>query len=182
MYFVEGRTTEQSLDYIDGLLEEVNEGAFTSRLQTLGLDRIVHMLAEAILDVGNMMIDGFIMRDPGSYTDIIDILVDERVLPPNEEASYKDVIELRQMIVKHYLTIDHNEVKQRLMKQKPTLASFSHHIHSYLNNELGVANTFVNEYLLILISMIKKGDSNDQTNTDKAKVIEYLKKRSRANH
>lgn len=145
MYFVERRKIEKTLDYIDGLLEEVNEGAFTSRLQKLALERIVHMLAEAILDVGNMMIDGFIMRDPGSYTDIIDILVDERVLPPNEEASYKDVIELRQMIVKHYLTIDHNEVKQRLMKQKPTLASFSHHIRSYLNNELGVANTFVNE-------------------------------------
>ncbi|GAA3319942.1 hypothetical protein GCM10020331_028930 [Ectobacillus funiculus] len=30
------------------------------------------------LDVGNAIIDGFIMRDPGSYEDIIDILVDEK--------------------------------------------------------------------------------------------------------
>src|SRR5699024_7614095 len=106
---------EKTLDYIDGLLEEVNEGAFTSRLQKLALERIVHILAEAILDVGNMMIDGLIMRDLGSYTDIIDNLVDERDLPSNEVTSYIYMIELRQMIFKHYLTIEHNELIQRLM-------------------------------------------------------------------
>ena len=34
---------------------------------------------ESMMDVGNLMIDGFIMRDPGSYEDIIDILVDEKL-------------------------------------------------------------------------------------------------------
>ena len=33
-----------------------------------------------MMDVGNLMIDGFIMRDPGSYEDIIDILIDEKVI------------------------------------------------------------------------------------------------------
>lgn len=30
------------------------------------------------------MIDGFIMRDPGSYDDIMDILVDEKVVTEKE--------------------------------------------------------------------------------------------------
>ena len=35
---------------------------------------------ESIIDVGNTMIDGFIMRDPGGYEDIIDIMEDEKVI------------------------------------------------------------------------------------------------------
>lgn len=36
------------------------------------------------------MIDGFIMRDPGSYEDIIDILVDERVIPKDTKLPIRD--------------------------------------------------------------------------------------------
>ena len=35
------------------------------------------------------MIDGFIMRDPGSYEDIIDILMDERVISAEEGQAMK---------------------------------------------------------------------------------------------
>ena len=48
--------------------------------EKLALERVNYLLIESIIDVGNSMIDGFIMRDPGSYEDIIDILVDEKVM------------------------------------------------------------------------------------------------------
>ena len=48
-----------------------------------------------MLDVGNSMIDGFIMRDPGSYDDIIDILEDEKVITTEMSESYKRVVPLR---------------------------------------------------------------------------------------
>ena len=54
------------------------------------LERIVHLLVECILDTGNDMIDGFIMRDPGSYDDIMDILVDEKVVPTEEGTHLKN--------------------------------------------------------------------------------------------
>ena len=38
------------------------------------------------------MIDGFIMRDPGSYEDIIDILMDERVISEEDGQGMKEVI------------------------------------------------------------------------------------------
>ena len=41
------------------------------------------------------MIDGFIMRDPGSYEDIIDIMEDERVITTEMAVPLKKVIELR---------------------------------------------------------------------------------------
>ena len=41
------------------------------------------------------MIDGFIMRDPGSYDDIFDILEDEKVITEEMCGSFKNVIQLR---------------------------------------------------------------------------------------
>src|SRR5690625_619114 len=86
MYFVNRSEIEAILKNMDELLNEVKEqNTFSTPLDQLGLERLVHVLIESILDVGNMMIDGFIMRDPGSYHDIIDILIDEKVLPKSEE-------------------------------------------------------------------------------------------------
>lgn len=146
MYFVNRSEIEAILSNMDDLLTEVKEQTtFSSPLQQLGLERLVHVLIESILDVGNMMIDGFIMRDPGSYHDIIDILVDEKVLAIEEEKQYKSFIDLRQMIVQDYLAIDHNHVQHVFSTTKETIETFSLRIRTYLENELGVANAFSNE-------------------------------------
>src|SRR5699024_1712001 len=146
MYFVNRSEIEAILSNMDDLLTEVKEEkAFSSPLQQLGLERLIHVLIESILDVGNMMIDGFIMRDPGSYHDIIDILIDEKVLPSEEEKQYKSFIDLRQIIVQNYLAIDHKHLQQVFFSSKDTLATFSTWIREYLENELGVANAFSNE-------------------------------------
>ena len=131
---------------MDDLLTEVKEQkTFSLPLQQLGLERLIHVLIESILDVGNMMIDGFIMRDPGSYHDIIDILIDEKVLPSEEEKQYKEFIDLRQMIVQNYLAIDQEKLQEVFFSSKDTLSTFSARIREYLENELGVANAFSNE-------------------------------------
>lgn len=147
MYFVNRSEIENLLDYMDGILEEVTTASDFSRnrLQQLALERIVHVLIESILDVGNKMIDGFIMRDPGSYHDIIDILVDEKVLPENESPAYKTLIDARQMIVRNYFQVDDSYLIDILFANKDILKKFSTHIRYYLDNELGVANTFSNE-------------------------------------
>lgn len=87
MYFVDRSKIEATLKHIDALLEEVKHINLTNRTEELALERAVHMIIESILDVGNMMIDGFIMRDPGSYHDIIDILIDEKVIEAADEAA-----------------------------------------------------------------------------------------------
>jgi|SRR5690625_1056021 len=146
MYFVNRSEIEAIIANMDELLQEVtDQTTFSSPLQQLGLERLVHILVESTLDVGNMMIDGFIMRDPGSYHDIIDILIDERVLPQKEEQGYKDFIDLRQMIVQDYLTMDHRKLQAVFFENREVMNQFSKHIRHYLNNELGVANAFSNE-------------------------------------
>lgn len=146
MYFVNRSEIEETITHIDEQLAIVEAAkSFSTDLEKLGLERIVHIIIESMLDVGNMMIDGFIMRDPGSYHDIIDILVDEKVIEPEEEDSYKAVIDLRQMLVQDYLNIDHDHVEQTLISNKAVLKEFSTRIRTYLTNELGVANAFSNE-------------------------------------
>lgn len=146
MYFVNRSEIIKKIDHIDFLWKEVKElSTFTTTLEKLGLERITHVIIESMLDVGNHMIDGFIMRDPGSYHDIIDILIDEKVIPGEHESSYKQLIDLRQMIVQEYLEVDHDKIKDVLFSNKEELTQFSTHIRNYLDNELGVANAFSNE-------------------------------------
>ncbi|CDO03060.1 cytoplasmic protein [Oceanobacillus picturae] len=145
MYFVDRSKIEQRLNYLDSMLTELKEMKYETLQQKLALERIGHVAIEAILDVGNMMIDGFIMRDPGSYEDIIDILLDEKVLPNEDGDSYKRVIGLRKMLVVDYVNVNHQEVYQAFSTNRVQLSQFHNHIRTYLDNELGVAHAFSNE-------------------------------------
>ena len=61
-------------------LYEEKEDWKASLIESLALARLAHVIVESMIDVGNTMIDGFIMRDPGGYEDIIDIMEDEKVI------------------------------------------------------------------------------------------------------
>ncbi|WP_018930837.1 DUF86 domain-containing protein [Gracilibacillus lacisalsi] len=145
MYFVDMRKMNETLDYFDQTLILVKDNKFESAIEHLALERITHLLIECILDVGNMMIDGFIMRDPGSYLDIIHILIDERVIPEKENSGYEAIIGLRKMLVQNYKQIEHEQLQAVLHENIDILKKFSTHIRTYLATEMGVANTFTND-------------------------------------
>ena len=145
MYFVDRRKIEENLTYMEHLLELLENEVFESRIEMLGKERIVHVLIESLLDVGNMMIDGFIMRDPGSYEDIIDILIDERVIPAEQETAYKEFISLRKNLVTDYVNVDETKMDETITSSLPVLKDFSSYIQTYLKYELGVANAFLKD-------------------------------------
>lgn len=130
---------------MDELLAEFDTHTFSTKMEQLSLERIVHMLIESMLDVGNLMIDGFIMRDAGSYEDIVDILIDEKVIPESDETTFKELIGLRNNIIQDYLVVDHDLLKETIYRNKAELNSFSTHILLYLDSELGVAHAFSNK-------------------------------------
>ena len=81
MYFVDRHKIENTLNFLEEELRLYQmQEEWTSDVEKKALERIGHTLIECILDIGNDMIDGFIMRDPGSYDDIMDILTDEKVV------------------------------------------------------------------------------------------------------
>lgn len=144
MYFVDQSKIEEILLYMEKLLLELDQYAYATAMERLAHERMAHMLIESMLDVGNLMIDGFIMRDPGSYEDIIDILTDEKVLPAEDEQYLKQVVQLRKPLIRNYLAVDHRQLKAVLSDSKPALEQFSTHVRNYLEHELGVANAFSN--------------------------------------
>lgn len=142
MYFVDRDKIENTLLYMSGLLETFEQKKSESFLEKLGVERLAQMVIESIIDVGNMMIDGFIMRDPGSYEDIIDILIDEKVIPESDEKAYKEVIALRKVLVQEYTTIDHERIEKVLSNHLNVIEQFRPHVLSYLDNEMGPVTAF----------------------------------------
>lgn len=142
MYFVNREELDQTLSYFDQLISLYKNLSINSELDKKALERIVHLMIETVLDTGNMLIDGFIMRDPGSYIDIIHILVDEKVFSENDKEAYEQLIELRKMLVVDYKTIDHSYVSQIIDRHLNTYAEFSNRVRTYFQQETGVANTF----------------------------------------
>lgn len=145
MYFVDREKIEKILLFYEENLQLIEANSnWTSVVEKKALERISHLTIEAILDVGNSMIDGFIMRDPGSYEDIIDILEDEKVVTTEVANELKEIIRFRKVIVQDYLEINHTELISSLQKNKESLASFPQAVRSYLENELGPVSAFKN--------------------------------------
>jgi len=114
-------------------------------IHSLALERIANVVIESIIDVGNTMIDGFIMRDPGSYEDIIDIMEDERVITSEMADPLKQVIELRKMIVREFTKVDIGTIVTVLNTSMDVLLEFPNKVRHYLENELGPVSAFLPE-------------------------------------
>ncbi|UOR11820.1 type VII toxin-antitoxin system HepT family RNase toxin [Halobacillus amylolyticus] len=145
MYFVDRKKIEELLSYMETLISEQKEHAYRTFTDYLLLERMTHITVEIIIDVGNHMIDGFIMRDPGSYEDIIDILTDEKVLPKQEIEAYKAIIKLRKIVVQQYLTVDHEAIITIWDTHSKSFTQFPERIRRYLDEELGPVSAFSKE-------------------------------------
>jgi uncharacterized protein YutE (UPF0331/DUF86 family) len=142
MYFVDREKMIETLDYMNGLLTLAERISSDDELEMLALERIAQNLIESIIDVGNGMIDGFIMRDPGGYEDVIDILSDESVLPNDEAEAIKEIVRLRKMLVRDYLHVDHDLLKRTIASHREALKQFPLRVMDYLNQELGPISAF----------------------------------------
>lgn len=147
MYFVDRNKITNNLSHLDELISifESTDNWLGDEIHKLALQRIGHNVMEAMMDVGNLVIDGFIMRDPGSYEDIIDIFVDEKVITPEMDAPLKAVVGLRKMIVREFIAVDNEEILKVLTSNLSVLKQFSSKVEDYLLNELGPVSAFLPE-------------------------------------
>jgi uncharacterized protein YutE (UPF0331/DUF86 family) len=145
MYFVDRQKIEETLVYIEKLIELFSkEKEWSTQIQKAALERIVQMLLEAVIDVGNAMIDGFIMRDPGSYEDIVDILMDEKVVSEETGNTLKRLISYRKVLVQSYTQINHLELQTEFAANLQIFSLFASNVREYLINELGPVSAFRN--------------------------------------
>lgn len=147
MYFIDRKRISETLEKMESLLRlyKNGNGWVADEIHSLALERIAHIIIESIIDVGNSMIDGFIMRDPGSYDDIIDIMEDEQVITPEMADPLKRVIDLRKMIVREFTEVDHQQIDGILSETFGALEEFPKRVLYYLENELGPVSAFLPE-------------------------------------
>ncbi|EGK07728.1 DUF86 domain-containing protein [Kroppenstedtia eburnea] len=100
--------------------------------------RALHIGVECMIDVGSTLIDGFIMRDPGGYLDIVDILEDERVIPTEAVPRLKQLVRVRERLVRRYDQVTMEELLREL-SDTAVLASYIGWVRDYLAQELGSA-------------------------------------------
>lgn len=136
MYFVDRDELEEKLVYIDKLSKEVEKS------EGFALERVCHMLIESVVDVGNMIIDGFVMRDPGSYQDVIDILEMEKVISPTSKDEISNTLPTRQWFVRNYTDINHAEVKRIFMENIHAYQNFKNDVDIFIEYELGPVSAF----------------------------------------
>lgn len=145
MYFVDRQKIGQILDYLEkqlGLFE--GQENWDGELLELSVERIIHTSIDSVLDAGNAVIDGFIMRDPGSYEDIVDILLDEKVITETISVQFKKVLPLRKMLVQDFIEVNHQVLLAVFKENIEAFKQFPELVRSYLINELGPVSAFKN--------------------------------------
>ncbi|MFL9649662.1 MULTISPECIES: DUF86 domain-containing protein [unclassified Exiguobacterium] len=145
MYFVNREKINETLTHMETMLSRLDQlegDAFTIELAK---QRLAVHLMEGVIDVGNSMIDGFIMRDPGSYEDIVDILLDERVLDAETAEATKALVGLRAHYVREFVTADSARFDVWVDRDKSTFEAFPEQVRRYLEVELGPVSAFLPE-------------------------------------
>jgi uncharacterized protein YutE (UPF0331/DUF86 family) len=126
---------EKCCHVIQQAAEELR-GADEAAVAVFALERGIHIGVECVIEVGSLMIDGFMMREAGGYIDIVDILEDEQVLPSEGAATMRELVRFRERLVRRYETVTSDDLLQQ-MNAVPVLNAFIRWTREYLVQELG---------------------------------------------
>lgn len=129
MYFVDKDILLERLDYIEGLTADFDKA------EGLALERTCQMLIEAVVDVGNMIIDGFILRDPGSYQDVMDIMGNEGVIPSDDNRHFSETFTWRSELTRNYTKLDHEAMKKDFQAHLAAYRDFKGNVFAFFENE-----------------------------------------------
>ncbi len=103
LYEINIKRIKQQSEYLITCLQVIKEVESSTKLVgRFAQMRALHIGVECMIDIGNTIIDGFIMRDPGGYLDIVDILEDEQVVSSNLANEMKRFVKFRELLVRYY--------------------------------------------------------------------------------
>ncbi|GIP56873.1 HepT-like ribonuclease domain-containing protein [Paenibacillus sp. FSL W8-0186] len=142
MYYVNREQIERRLHMLPEIVQVLNssdmlEAQNSGLLERYAIERALHLALEIVTDVGSYLIDGFIMRDASSYEDIIDIMLDEKVVDAGLHAVLIELVRLRKPLVQEYFAVDRVAVTGLLkqLKEAEALTVFAERVRAYLDQE-----------------------------------------------
>ncbi|HBO2456985.1 DUF86 domain-containing protein [Staphylococcus capitis] len=131
MYFVDKEKLTQKLTYLQGLTEDYDK----NKDNHYAYERIAQMLIESSVDIGNMIIDGFILRDPGNYKDVIDILELENVISKETQTHINETVDVRKQFAHNYTELKVKEIMPLFDKALPYYKEFIKEVTQFLESE-----------------------------------------------
>ncbi|HHU6750573.1 TPA: DUF86 domain-containing protein [Staphylococcus pseudintermedius] len=131
MYFVDKTQLETKLKYLKQLTEDYE----TVKSDHYAFERVAQMLIESSVDIGNMIIDAFILRDPGNYKDVIDILELEGAISKETQHALHQTIDVRRQFVHYYDTLDTAQLIPLFDQTVPFYEQFIEEVLQFLENE-----------------------------------------------
>jgi uncharacterized protein YutE (UPF0331/DUF86 family) len=148
MYYVKQTEIEQRLQFILVIIEAMEniqqvtenseERSGLSLTTMLAQERALHLAIETVTDIGSMIIDGFLMRDAGSYEDMVEILRQEEVFPQSLAPTLLQLISLRKPLVQEYWLFDREKLHPLIFELPQVLQEYVQSVRSYLSRELGL--------------------------------------------
>lgn len=107
-------------------------------VRSLAQERLLHLAAEAVTDIGGLLIDGFLMRDAAGYEDIVEVLKGEGVVGEAAAAFWIDLIRRRRELVRDYVSVGRDGRLHPCVPRLPAeLESFAADVRAFLRKELG---------------------------------------------
>ncbi|MCE4970347.1 DUF86 domain-containing protein [Staphylococcus chromogenes] len=131
MYFVNKEKLSRKLTYLKQLTEDYE----SVKDNHYAFERVAQMLIESSVDIGNMIIDAFILRDPGNYKDVIDILELEGAISKETKLHLHKTIEVRKQFVHLYDELNMAEVQPLFDEALPYYRQFIEEVVYFLENE-----------------------------------------------
>lgn len=139
MYYVNETFINERLACIPDIAKALDEVARSWKgalIEGLVQERALHLAAEIVTDIGNALIDGFIMRDASSYEDIVDIITMENVIEARIAAPLRELVLLRKLLVQDFAEWPRHKLHKLSPELPALLGQFAEQIESYLVKEL----------------------------------------------
>lgn len=95
-------------------------------------ERALHIALETLTDIGNLIIDALIMRDPASYEDIFVILTEEGVFEKQFSDHFLDAVRFRKALAHEYLTLTPDAVWNAVQKYADDYPTLKDSISKYV--------------------------------------------------
>lgn len=76
----------------------------------LQAERLLEVMIQAMLDIGNHLIAGLLLKKPQDYRQVFDILAQNGILPKELLSRVRALVGLRNLLVHEYFEIDHERL------------------------------------------------------------------------
>ncbi len=142
MYYVNIEQIERRLDYTATVAQAAQRLAANETdsdpVLAMSRERVLQLAIELVTDVGSYLIDGFMMRDAGSYEDIVEVLRGEEVLDNQLADALVQLVQWRKPLLQQYMDLPQEQMRRFIPVLPEQLRTFAEQVRQFLqrNQEL----------------------------------------------